>query len=134
MDSKEVIEHRMFVDDVTSEATRDCDVFLDRIGELQEGELIWSQPQRLLTGAIRICSEGGELLDLVKKIIFQGKKPSEELRNKVKNELGDVMWYVQQVLITMEWDLEEVLAENTKKLSGRYPEGFSVDKSENRED
>ena len=132
MDSKEVIEHRMFVDDVTSEATRDCDVFLDRIEELQDGDMVWSQPQRLLTGAIGICSEGGELLDLVKKIIFQGKEPSEELRNKVKNELGDVMWYVQQVLITMEWDLEEVLAENTKKLSGRYPEGFDVDKSENR--
>ena len=134
MDSKEVIEHRMFVDDVTSEATRDCDVFLNRIEELQDGDMVWSQPQRLLTGAIGICSEGGELLDLVKKIIFQGKEPSEELRNKVKNELGDVMWYVQQVLITMEWDLEEVLAENTKKLSGRYPEGFSVNKSENRED
>ena len=134
MDSKEVIEHRMFVDDVTSEATRDCDVFLDRIEELQDGDMVWSQPQRLLTGAIGICSEGGELLDIVKKIIFQGKEPSEELRNKVKNELGDVMWYVQQVLITMEWDLEEVLAENTKKLSGRYPEGFSVNKSENRED
>ena len=132
MDSDNVIQHRMFVDDVTSEATRDCDLFLDRIGELQDGEMIWSQPQRLLTGAIGICSEGGELLDLVKKIIFQGKKPSEELRNKVKNELGDVMWYVQQVLITMEWDLEEVLAENTKKLSGRYPEGFDVNKSENR--
>ena len=134
MDSKEVIEHRMFVDDVTSEATRDCDVFLNRIEELQDGDMVWSQPQRLLTGAIGICSEGGELLDLVKKIIFQGKEPSEELRNKVKNELGDVMWYVQQVLITMEWDLEEVLAENTKKLSGRYPEGFDVDKSENRSD
>ena len=132
MDSKEVIEHRMFVDDVTSEATRDCDVFLNRIEELQDGDMVWSQPQRLLTGAIGICSEGGELLDIVKKIIFQGKEPSEELRNKVKNELGDVMWYVQQVLITMEWDLEEVLAENTKKLSGRYPEGFDVDKSENR--
>ena len=134
MDSKEVIEHRMFVDDVTSEATRDCDVFLDRIEELQDGDMVWSQPQRLLTGAIGICSEGGELLDLVKKIIFQGKEPTEELRNKIKNELGDVMWYVQQVLITMEWDLEEVLAENTKKLSGRYPEGFDVDKSENRSD
>ena len=132
MDSKEVIEHRMFVDDVTSDATRDCDVFLDRIEELQDGDMVWSQPQRLLTGAIGICSEGGELLDIVKKIIFQGKEPSEELRNKVKNELGDVMWYVQQVLITMEWDLEEVLAENTKKLSGRYPEGFDGDKSENR--
>jgi len=88
----------------------------------------------LLTGAIGICSEGGELLDLVKKILFQGKAPSEELRTKIKNELGDVMWYVQQVLITMHWDLEEVLAENTKKLSGRYPKGFDVEKSENRED
>ena len=134
MDSKEVIEHRMFVDDVTSDATFDCDVFLERIKELQDGDADWANPQRLLTGAIGICSEGGELLDLVKKIIFQGKEPSDELRTKIKNELGDVMWYVQQVLITMEWDLEEVLAENTKKLSGRYPEGFDVEKSENRED
>ena len=132
MDSKEVIEHRMFVDDVTSEASLDCEAFLERIDELQDGEMIWSQPQRLLTGAIGICSEGGELLDIVKKIIFQGKTPSEELRHKIKNELGDVMWYVQQILITMEWNLDEVLAENIKKLSGRYPEGFDVDKSENR--
>ena len=134
MDSKEVIEHRMFVDDVTSEASRDCDTFLVRIENLQDADALLSQPQRLLTGAIGICSEGGELLDLVKKLIFQGKEPTDELRNKIKNELGDVMWYVQQVLITMEWDLEEVLAENTKKLSGRYPEGFDVDKSENRKD
>ena len=132
MDSKEVIEHRMFVDDVTSEASRDCDTFLVRIENLQDADVLWSQPQRLLTGAIGICSEGGELLDLVKKLIFQGKEPTDELRNKIKNELGDVMWYVQQVLITMECDLEEVLAENTKKLSGRYPEGFDVNKSENR--
>ena len=129
-----VRKHREFVDSVTSEATKDCDVFIERVDELQDGDPKWSQPQRLLTGAIGICSEGGELLDLVKKLIFQGKEPTDELRNKIKNELGDVMWYVQQVLITMEWDLEEVLAENTKKLSGRYPEGFDVDKSENRSD
>jgi len=134
MDSNEVIQHRIFVDDVTSEATVDCDVFLERIKEIQDGDIDWANPQRLLTGAIGICSEGGELLDLVKKILFQGKAPSEELRAKIKNELGDVMWYVQQVLITMHWDLEEVLAENTKKLSGRYPKGFDVEKSENRED
>ena len=44
------------------------------------------------------------------------------------------MWYVQQVLIWGGWSLEEVLAENTKKLGGRYPEGFSVEKSENRDE
>ena len=134
MDSKEVIEHREFVDSVTSEATKECDTFIENLDELQDGDFKWKQPQRLLTGGIGICSEGGELLDLVKKILFQGKKPTPELRHKIKLELGDVMWYVQQVLIWSGWSLEEVLAENTKKLTGRFPEGFSVDKSENRKD
>jgi|TARA_B100001079_G_scaffold184793_1_gene159111 NTP pyrophosphatase (non-canonical NTP hydrolase) len=134
MDSKEVIDHRDFVNGVTSEATVDSDAFMDRLAEFQDGDMIWTEPQRLLTGGIGICSEGGELLDLVKKLLFQGKEPTPELREKIKLELGDVMWYVQQVLIWGGWSLNEVLAENTKKLSGRYPEGFSVDKSENRED
>ena len=134
MDSKEVIEHREFVDSVTSEATKECDTFIENLDELQDGDFKWKQPQRLLTGGIGICSEGGELLDLIKKILFQGKKPTPELRHKIKLELGDVMWYVQQVLIWGGWSLNEVLAENINKLDGRYPEGFSVDKSENRED
>jgi len=134
MDSKEVTAHREFVNSVTSETTVDSDLFMDRLAEFQDGDAEWTEPQRLLTGAIGICSEGGELLDLVKKILFQGKEPTPELREKIKLELGDVMWYVQQVLIWSSWTLEEVLAENTKKLTGRFPEGFSVDKSENRED
>ena len=134
MDSKEVTAHREFVNSVTSETTVDSDLFMDRLAEFQDGDAEWTEPQRLLTGAIGICSEGGELLDLVKKILFQGKEPTPELREKIKLELGDVMWYVQQVLIWGGWSLEEVLAENTKKLGGRYPEGFSVEKSENRKD
>ena len=134
MDSKEVIYHRDFVNSVTSEATVDSDTFIERLEEFQDGDMIWSQPQRLLTGGIGICSEGGELLDLVKKLLFQGKEPTPELREKIKLELGDVMWYVQQVLIWGGWSLNEVLAENTKKLTGRFPEGFSVDKSENRDE
>ena len=134
MDSKEVIAHRDFVDSVTSEATVNSDAFVNHLIKFQDGDPTWIEIQRLLTGSIGISSEGGELLDLVKKILFQGKEPTPELREKIKLELGDVMWYVQQVLIWGNWSLNEVLAENTKKLSGRYPEGFSVDKSENRED
>ena len=134
MDSKAVKTHREFVNSVTSETTVDSDLFMDRLAGFQDGDAEWTEPQRLLTGAIGICSEGGELLDLVKKILFQGKEPTPELREKIKLELGDVMWYVQQVLIWSSWTLEEVLAENTKKLTGRFPEGFSVDKSENRKD
>jgi len=134
MDSKEVIAHRDFVDSVTSEATVNSDAFVNHLIKFQDGDPTWIEIQRLLTGSIGISSEGGELLDLVKKLLFQGKEPTPELREKIKLELGDVMWYVQQVLIWGEWSLNEVLAENTKKLSGRYPEGFSVDKSENRKE
>ena len=133
MDSKEVIDHRKFVNSVTSEATVDSDAFVNHLIKFQDGDATWTELQRLLTGSIGISSEGGELLDLVKKLLFQRKEPTPELREKIKLELGDVMWYVQQVLIWGNWSLNEVLAENTKKLSGRYPEGFSVDKSENRE-
>ena len=133
MDSKEVLDHRKFVDSVTSEATKDCDTFIERLDELQDTPK-FHVPQRVLTGAIGICSEGGELLDIIKKVIFQGKEPTAELRVKLKNELGDVMWYVQQILIAMDWTLDEVLAENTRKLSGRYPDGFDTEKSENREE
>ena len=134
MDSKEIIDHRNFVNSVTSDATVNSEAFLDRLVVFQDGDMIWSEPQRLLTGGIGICSEGGELLDLVKKVLFQGKEPTPELRKKIKLELGDVMWYVQQVLIWGGWSLNEDLHENINKLSGRYPEGFSVDKSENRKD
>ena len=34
----------------------------------------------------------------------------------------------------MEWELHDILAENTRKLSGRYPDGFDTEKSENREE
>ena len=66
MDSKEVQDHRKFVDSVTSEATKDCDTFIERLDGLQDTPR-FHVPQRVLTGAIGICSEGGELLDIVKK-------------------------------------------------------------------
>jgi NTP pyrophosphatase (non-canonical NTP hydrolase) len=110
-------QHRDFVDSTTSEVAKNCDTFIERLDELQEGDSKWSQPQRLLAGAIGICSEGGELLGLVKKILFQNKKPDVELRMKLKTELGDVMCNVQQILLAMNWELHEVLTENAKGIS-----------------
>ena len=86
-DVSEITRHRDIVDSVTSEASKECDAFIENLDTLQDGDPKWNQPQRLLTGGIGICSEGGELLDLVKKILFQGKKPTPELRHKIKLEL-----------------------------------------------
>ena len=48
-------------------------------------------------------------MEIVKKLIFQGKKWDEETVFHLKRELGDVMWYVMQCLIALETDLDEVV-------------------------
>ena len=91
MDSIEVLNHRKFVDSVTSEATKDCDTFIERLDELQDNPR-WNEPQRLLTGAIGICSEGGELLDIVKKLLFQGKFNGMDIGRSSCREYKEIVW------------------------------------------
>ena len=38
-----VRKHREFVDSVTSDATKNCDTFIERLDELQDGDPKWSQ-------------------------------------------------------------------------------------------
>ena len=59
-----------FVDAVTSDASKDFVSLADRLVELdREGANI----ERLLTAGVGICAEGGEFLEIVKKMVFQGK-------------------------------------------------------------
>ena len=80
-----------FVDAVTSDESRDFLAFTDRIVNLDEKG---ANIERLLTGAVGINSEGGEIMEIVKKLVFQGKPWSDETVFHLKRELGDVLWYV----------------------------------------
>ena len=91
-------EYTKFVDAVTSDESRDFLAFSDRIVSLDEKQ---ANIERLLTGAVGINSEGGEIMEIVKKLIFQGKKWDDETIFHLKRELGDVMWYVMQCLIAL---------------------------------
>jgi NTP pyrophosphatase (non-canonical NTP hydrolase) len=74
-------------------------------------------------------------MEIVKKLIFQGKPLNEETIFHMKRELGDVMWYVMQVLMALNVELEEVVSMNVEKLAKRYPNGeFDVYYSENRQE
>ena len=119
-----------FVDQVTSAPSKDNAQFIARVASLQaEGCDI----QRLLTAAVGIAAEGGEFMEIVKKITFQGKPWNEDNIEHLKIELGDVMWYVAQACMALGVSLEEVLDRNIDKLSARYPEGtFDAYYSENR--
>ena len=90
--------------------------------------------QRLLTAAVGISAEGGEFMEIVKKMIFQGKPADKDNLEHLKIELGDVMWYVAQACMALEVDMNDVLDTNIKKLEKRYPAGhFAEFYSENRQ-
>jgi len=126
----EFSRYETFVDTVTSNASKDFVDFADRIGELdREGANI----ERLLTSGVGINAEGGEFLEIIKKMVFQGKPWNEDNREHLIIELGDIMWYVAQATQALGISMEDVLDTNIRKLSKRYPEGtFDAYYSENR--
>ena len=119
-----------FVDAVTSDCSKDFVSLADRLGELdRKGANI----ERLTTAGVGINAEGGEFLEIIKKMVFQGKPWNEDNREHLIIELGDIMWYVAQACMALDVSFDDVIATNVKKLEKRYPEGmFDVYFSENR--
>ena len=122
-------KYTRFVNTVTSVPSKDSDAFIYRLQELGADVAI----QRLLTASVGISAESGEFMEIVKKMIFQGKPCNEDNLEHLKIELGDIMWYVAQACMALDVDMEDVLNTNIKKLEKRYPDGhFAEFYSENR--
>ncbi len=84
---------------------------------------------RLLHMSMGVCTEGGELLDMVKKHLFYGK-----LIDKVNaiEEMGDVLFYLAGMCRLLDITFEEVMAINDAKLELRYGPAFSESRAINR--
>ena len=113
-------KYALFVDGVTSDPSKDYQSFLESLATL-DGE--GSNIHRLLTAAVGISAEGGEFMEIVKKMVFQGKPWNHDNREHLIIELGDVMWYVAQACMALEVSFDDVIATNVKKLEKRYPKG-----------
>lgn len=123
--------YREFVLGVTSEPSKDKNKMVDRINEMDEK----LNTSHLLTGVIGLSSETGELAEIVKKMLFQGKPVNEENIYHIKRELSDICWYLVQACEGVGTTMEEVIEMNVEKLQARYPGGkFDVHKSENRKE
>ena len=123
-------KYAIFVDGVTSDSSKDYQCFIESVSSLDgKGANI----ERLLTAAVGISAEGGEFMEIVKKMVFQGKPWNEHNREHLIIELGDVMWYVAQACMALDIDFDEVIKRNVQKLEKRYPGGkFDIGDSENR--
>jgi len=84
---------------------------------------------RPLHAAIGICTEAGELQDAFKKHIFYGRALDE---TNIKEELGDLLWYIALLCNWLECSFEEVQEMVIAKLRKRYPDKFTTYDALNR--
>jgi len=124
-------DYAKFVDTTTSRESKDFMAFINSTSKLDVQDNM--NLPRVMTSAIGMLAESGEFTEVLKKMVFQGKEFTEENRFHMKRELGDILWYWIQGCIALGYTPDEVMDENIKKLEARYPNGFEVARSENRE-
>lgn len=111
----------MRLDDYQQETRRTC---------LDEPGFTLSPSDTMLSwNALGLAGEAGEVCDLIKKGIYHAHDLDHD---KLKKELGDVLWYVAALSSGLGLTLSEVAEANIAKLRERYPEGYSSERSKAR--
>lgn len=85
---------------------------------------------RLIHALLGIGTESGELQDVLKRYLIYGKDIDII---HLKEELGDLLWYIALALDEIETSFEEVFESNIAKLQARYPDKFTEIAALNRD-
>lgn len=80
-----------------------------------------------LTG---IITEAGEISEVLRA--QWALKPEDRDNVKIKDEVGDILWYIQNLLNKRGLTLDEVMESNINKLRARFPEKFDEAAAINR--
>ncbi len=79
---------------------------------------------------VGLSDELGEIAGPLKKYLWHGHTLN---LSHLYDEIGDLMWYLATLCNAQGISLEEAIALNVEKLQKRYPDGFSSERSINRE-
>ena len=88
---------------------------------------------RVIYPTLGLVNEAGEVAGKIKKV-FRDKEGqiSEESREALKAELGDVLWYIAQVATELDLSLDEIAEANIAKLMDRLERGKIRGDGDNR--
>ena len=86
--------------------------------------------EKLLHAAIGIATESAELLEVLYKSKWNGEQ--FDVFN-CKEEIGDLFFFFSIIFRELDLDLNEILANNIKKLDKRYDKEFSEEAANNRD-
>src|SRR5213075_3059449 len=68
-----------------------------------------------------LAGEAGEVANIVKKIQRDhGGVINQEIKDKLKDELGDVLWYISACAEELDLTLNEIAEFNVQKLAKRH--------------
>lgn len=87
--------------------------------------------EKLCLGALGLAGESGEVVDLIKKTLFQEHELDVD---SLLDEMGDVLWYLTLICDALGVSLEVPMLLNVAKLRKRYPDGFEAWRSIHREE
>lgn len=74
----------------------------------------------LLYPTLGLCGEAGEVAEKIKKMVRDdGGVLSDERREALAKELGDVLWYLSQLATEARLDLDSIASQNLEKLLSR---------------
>jgi len=85
---------------------------------------IFADRHRVIYPALGLASEAGEVCGKIKKVLRdqQGDFAGAPLA-ALKDELGDVLWYVAVLAADLGLSLDEIAADNLAKLASRRERG-----------
>jgi NTP pyrophosphatase (non-canonical NTP hydrolase) len=71
-----------------------------------------------------VAGEAGDVASCIKKEVFHENKKAKD---GIRENIGDMMWYVAMICNFYDWSLDDILSENLEKLNERYSSGgFSL--------
>ena len=77
--------------------------------------------------------EAGELANKVKKVFRDDEgRMSEEVRQAILNEIGDVLWYMAALCTELKTSISGVAKKNLEKLESRQKRGVLPGSGDNR--
>ena len=79
-----------------------------------------SKEKEIFTWGLGIVGEAGDVAGCIKKTFSH----NNDQKKGIKENLGDTLWYTAMICNFFDWELEDILKENIKKLKKRYPQGF----------
>ena len=83
--------------------------------------------------SLGLAGEAGEISNKMKKILRDDRgRLTQERRQQIRDELGDVLWYITRLANELGFSLEEIMRANNNKLLKRLQKNTLKGEGDNR--